>query len=265
MASPTVDRLKPVPLYRQLKDLLQDRVQTSEWLPGARMPTEKQLAADYGVSVITVRQALARLAAEGLVERYPGRGTFVAEPSVADDIVQLAGFCEEYLRPGTAVEPRLVTADIVLANGSLAERLATDQGDRLVRVAHVWLAGDTPLGLRTSYVPYYLGGTVLNWNLETESLSRLLAEVCGLEFSRAEEEVSAIATADHEAEILGVAPGSPAVLVQRTAFDLEDRPIEFVTLVLRGDKCGLFLTLDLEHEANRGPRVGLQVRIAEPG
>jgi len=76
MDAQLIDRSKPVPLYHQVKDSLRERIEAHEWEPGMKIPTEKELAKEYDVSQITVKQALSRLAMEGLVERYQGRGTF---------------------------------------------------------------------------------------------------------------------------------------------------------------------------------------------
>lgn len=269
MAHASVDRSKPVPLYHQLKELLQERIELAEWPPGTRIPTEKQLAAAYGVSQITVRQALARLASEGLVQRFQGRGTFVAQPSVAQDVLRLAGFSDSYAQAGATVETRLVEAGVVEATEGVRRRLKLAAGESVVRIARLRLNQGVPVSLQTSYLPQDLGRELLGRDLERESLFRLLTEVFGVVPARAEEVISAVAVDDYESGILLVSPGAPALLLQRTTYDQRGRPVEFVKSVLRGDKCKFTLTLNAELPAGEptggpldGQRVGLQTRVS---
>ncbi len=266
MAHPMIDRLRPVPLYHQLKELLQDRMELGEWPPGSRIPTEKELAATYMVSQITVRQALARLASEGLVERCQGRGTFVCQASVSHDLLRLAGFSDGLARSGVEVETRLLSATEATASEGVARRLNMAYGEPVIKIVRVRSRDGTPIALQTSHLNATLCRPLLGRDLERESLFRLLTEVCGLELVRAEEAVSAVAVDDYEAEILSVASGSPALLIQRTTYDRRGRPVEFVKSVLRGDKCKFTVTLDAEPKARDagvdGQRLGLQTKLS---
>ncbi|MEW6226783.1 MAG: GntR family transcriptional regulator [Bacillota bacterium] len=251
MARPMVDRAKPVPLYHQVKESLRERIEALEWPPGSRIPTEKELAAEYGVSQITVKQALARLATEGLVERYQGKGTFVSQPSVVQDILRLAGFSAGFARAGVEIETRLISAGVVAASEGIARRLQTSEGGSVIEVRRVRLTGGTPICLQTSYLSYTLCRPILDRDLSRESLFCLLTEVCNLDLVRAEESLSAVTVDDYEAKILLVAPGSPAFLVQRTTFDRNGTPVEFVKSILRGDKCRFTVTLSAEAKVNQ--------------
>lgn len=272
MAHPQIDRSKPVPLYHQLKELLQDRIELGEWHPGSRIPTEKELAVEYGISQITVRQAMAKLSAEGLVERRQGRGTFACQASVSRDLLRLAGFSDGLARSGVEVETKLLAAGKGAASAGVARRLGVAPGQPVIRIVRVRSREGIPMALQTSHLDYALCQPLLGHDLEKESLFRLLTEVCGLEFVRAEEVVSAVAVDDYEAGILSVASGSPALLVQRTTFDRKGRPVEFVKSVLRGDRCRFALTLEAEPKARDatkaldtmvdGQRVGLETHLS---
>ncbi len=251
-----VDRAKPVPLYHQVKESLRERIEAGEWPPGSRIPTEKELAAEYGVSQITVRQALARLATEGLVERCQGRGTFVSQPSVVQDILDLGGFSAGLASSGVEIETQLLGATVVAASEGVARHLKVAQGAPVIEVRRVRLTGGVPISLQTSYMPSELCRPILDRDLARESLFSLLTEVCGLELVRAEEVLSAITVDEYEAKVLLVAPGSPAFLVRRTTFDRNGRPIEFVKSVLRGDRCKFTATLTTRAKGMTGTGIG---------
>ena len=256
MVHPGVDRAKPVPLYHQVKESLRERIEAGEWPPGSRIPTEKELAAEYGVSQITVRQALARLATEGLVERCQGRGTFVSQPSVVQDILDLGGFSAALASSGGEIETQLLGATVVAASEGVARHLKVAQGAPVIEVRRVRLTGGVPISLQTSYMPSELCHPILDRDLAHESLFSLLTEVCGLELVRAEEVLSAITVDEYEAKVLLVAPGSPAFLVRRTTFDRNGTPVEFVKSVLRGDKCKFTAALTPRAKGMTGTGLG---------
>ena len=256
MVHPGVDRAKPVPLYHQVKESLRERIEAGEWPPGSRIPTEKELAAEYGVSQITVRQALARLATEGLVERCQGRGTFVSQPSVVQDILDLGGFSAALASSGVEIETQLLGATVVAASEGVARHLKVAQGAPVIEVRRVRLTGGVPISLQTSYMPSELCHPILDRDLAHESLFSLLTEVCGLELVRAEEVLSAITVDEYEAKVLLVAPGSPAFLVRRTTFDRNGTPVEFVKSVLRGDKCKFTAALTPRAKGMTGTGLG---------
>ncbi|MGE5585675.1 MAG: GntR family transcriptional regulator [Bacillota bacterium] len=256
MVHPGVDRAKPVPLYHQVKESLRERIEAGEWPPGERIPTEKELAAEYAVSQITVRQALARLASEGLVERCQGRGTFVSQPSVVQDILDLGGFSAALASAGIEIETRLLGAGIVAASEGVSQRLKVAQGASVIEVRRVRLTGGVPISLQTSYMPCELCRPILDRDLAHESLFSLLTEACGLELVRAEEVLSAVTVDEYEAKVLLVPHGSPAFLVRRTTFDKNGTPVEFVKSVLRGDRCKFAATLTARAKGKTGTGIG---------
>lgn len=261
-----VDRTAPVPLYHQLKESLRERIEALEWAAGSRIPTEKELAAEYSVSQITVRQALARLAAEGLVERYQGRGTFVSQLSIVQDILYLAGFSDGFARAGVQVDTHLISAGTVAASEGTAGRLKLAQSEPVIEVRRVRLTGGTPICLQTSYLPCSLCRSILQRDLGRESLFRLLTDMCKLDLVRAEETLSAVTVDDYEAKTLLVASGSPAFLVQRITFDRSGTPVDYTKSVLRGDKCRFTVTLSADAKVNHAEseeqRVGVKTRVS---
>src|SRR5262249_26473857 len=98
MSTGMLDKNLPVPLYHQLRCVLADAIESGQWKSGEQLPTEDQLAANFGVSKITVRQALQELASAGYVRREQGRGTFVAKATLDQGPRELTSFTEEMKR-----------------------------------------------------------------------------------------------------------------------------------------------------------------------
>ena len=114
--------LGPVPMHHQVYLDLRSSLDSGTWRPDDRLPTERDLAGHYGVSLITVRRALAELVHEGRIERTRGRGTFVLRPRLDRDIASRASFADEMQERGLDPETRLISARPESATVAVASR-----------------------------------------------------------------------------------------------------------------------------------------------
>ncbi len=201
--------------------------------PHAMLPTERELAATYGVSRATVRQALDWLRGEGVVYRVQGAGTFVAGPTISKTL-SLTSFSEDMTARGLKPGSRLLAADEVPA-GAVAEDLGIDPDAPVIRLARVRLADGEPICLETVHLPAARVPGLLERDL-TGSLYEQMSRVYHLQVVRAEQVVQGIVLDHGEAILLGVAPGSSALRVGRIGLDERDRPLECTRTVYRGDR-----------------------------
>ena len=142
------------PAWVQIEEQLADRIGSGHLAPGERLPAERDLALALSVSRMTVRQALASLAARGLVERGVGRGTFVRDaPRVVHDLTRVAGFTEEVERQGLEAGAQILAAGEHAAPGEVAQALGIDTGAPVVRLERVRLGGEQPMTLEDTWVP----------------------------------------------------------------------------------------------------------------
>lgn len=225
-----------LPLYRQIESALRDRVRSGALRPGAQVAPEPELMAEYGVSRATVRQALAGLVAEGMLEIRRGLGTYVTAPRFEHTIGGFYSFSREIerhgLQPGTKVlelrkEP---AADVV------AEALGVPAGTEVVALRRLRLAGPDPLVVETSHLP-----AARFPGLELVDFSRVrlydtLSHDYGCRPTRARETFEPVLLSAGEAALLDQGRGEPALRVERIAFDQDDVPIEFCRSTVRGDR-----------------------------
>ncbi len=177
MDAQLIDRSKPVPLYHQVKDSLRERIEAHEVGTGHEDSHRKELAKEYDVSQITVKQALSRLAMEGLVERYQGRGTFVCQPPLVQNILTLAGFSASFAQAGIEIESRLIGTAVIPASEGISRRLSIDPGESVIEARRIRLAKGIPVCLQTSYLPYALCHSILDRDLAKESLLSCLKDM----------------------------------------------------------------------------------------
>lgn len=212
------------PLYRQVKAIFVRRLVDGVWAPGAVLPSEGQLAAEIGVSQGTVRKALDELAAENLVVRRQGRGTFVAEHDERRILFQFFKLAPDH---GAPRFPDSVVLGTAVGVADTAEQEALDLGedDGVVRIRRLRSFAETPLILETLSLPQRLfpgieAGPIPN------NLYSLYAGRYGVTIAHARERLKAVALGSEDAAALGVAAGSPALQIDRLALSLDGTPVE---------------------------------------
>src|SRR5438309_11111029 len=130
----------PLPLYAQLESILADEIAAGTFPRGSRLPNEEHLVERYAVSRTTVRQAIQNLMRRGLVEIRRGKGTFVLQPKITQELTALSGFVEDMQSLGRQASARVIDEQIVPASESVARQLAITGGTPVVRIQRVRLA-----------------------------------------------------------------------------------------------------------------------------
>lgn len=226
----------PKPAWVQIEEQLADRIESGEIGAGERLPPERELAEALGVSRMTVRQALASLAARGMVERGVGRGTFVSgAKKLTHDLSRLSGFTEQVERHGLEASARLIEARECFAPGIVADALRIEPGARMLRIERLRLGGGRPLTFEDSWLPAARFPGLLDRDL-SGSVYALMRDGYGLGPVSAVERLEPVAARSHEADALGIAEGSPLMLVERVAYAADGTPVEFARDRHRGDR-----------------------------
>lgn len=220
------------PKYHLVKERIVELIADSP--PGTPLATERELATRFATSRTTVRQALAALAADGRLERTQGSGTFVAEPKRVL-VRQLTSYSEDLSAQGWRPSSRLVGVSRERAGAQVGAALGVDPGDLVNRVERIRFVDDEPLALEIAHLPGRLPR--LRQQLErTGSLYETLREAYGVRLVRAEDMVETALASPLEAQRLDVDSGVPMLVIHRTAWDGDGRPVEFTRSVFRGDR-----------------------------
>jgi GntR family transcriptional regulator len=227
------------PLYQQIKVLILQSLQTGEWKPGDPIPSEMELAARFRVSQGTVRKAIDELAAENLVVRRQGKGTFVAthaEQHVQYRFLRLMPDSGDLQSEGPAAR-QIIDCRRSRASADIARALALRTGDAVLQLRRVLSFQGSPTILEDVWLP---GGPFKG--LTTERLAThqgpmyaLFETEFGVRMVRAEEKIRAVAADAASAELLGVSVGEPLLSVERTAYTYNDVPMELRRGLYRTD------------------------------
>lgn len=238
-----LDRQSPVPLYRQIQDLIRQWIEAGYYKPGDALPPEPDLESQFSVSRITVRQAIAELAKEGLLERERGKGTFVREPKITQKLNQITSWAETIQAIG--MTPRTVECRIeeVKHPTFLKGIIPTSADGTVIRVTRLRYANDEPMCIMINYIRSDYAPRLAQEGLISESLYETLEKRYSITFGHAEETVEAIVADKLTAKKLKINEGDPLLAVTRVTYSQNNEPFEVVKVKSRADRYQYSATL----------------------
>lgn len=221
------------PLYAMLVDHLRTEIAAGRLRAGDRIPNEVELARAHRVSRITVRHALSLLRDQGLIERFPRRGSFVSRPSPSP--VWTISSIEDVVQVGAETDVTIL--DWGLVHDPLAARhLSCRPGERVARYRGVRSDRDLPVYYVEAFTPMSLGRQLSREDFGRSTLLEMIENKLGLPVTRGLEEIRAGAVDRVLARRLGVRAGSPVLILELTYYGVDGRALEYTRLWYRADK-----------------------------
>src|SRR5579859_919614 len=239
----TIYRNSPIPLYHQLKEIMRARVQSGDWKPGSLIPSERELSESYGLSRMTARQAITDLVNEGVFYREQGKGTFVSQRKITQQLMSLTGFTDDMRARGQRPSAKVLSAAMAPADEGTAERLRITPGQPVFRLRRLRLADGEPLAIEVSQLNFKGCEKLVDEDLEQNSLYRLVETEYGLPLVEAEQELEAGLAGSEEAELLNIPVGSSVLFIRRTTYTDRNQPVEYAQSVYCGNKYTFYTRL----------------------
>ncbi len=204
------------PLYQHIKQHILSQIQSGDWPPGTRVPSENELVETFGVSRMTANRALRELAHEGVLSRVPGVGTFVAERARRTSLIEIANIAEEIAGRGNLHETEVHALEEVHATEAQAEQFEREPGSRLFHIVLVHFENGLPVQLEDRYVnpdvaPHFLDQDYLT----TTPTAYLISTVPADEL---EHTVEAINPNSRQQRLLGIEDGDPCLALYRRSW-----------------------------------------------
>ncbi len=227
-----------MPKYHLIKSVLRAHLQR-EYTPGSRLPSELELCQLFGASRVTIKQALALLEADGLIRREQGRGTFYLGDWARPTKAKLSGLLDSVMRYREGAFARVVGKRVVPASPRVAERLRLAQGSRVVAIERVGIIDDEPILFVSAHLPEDVGARLLEDDGELsqrKAIVSILQDKHGVEIASVQQTIAATSADPAFAGHLGVELGEPVLEVERTYFDVGDRPVNFSIAFYRTDR-----------------------------
>jgi GntR family transcriptional regulator len=225
--------------YEAVRDWVNSLV--LELTPGDRLPTERTLASEFGVSRMTVRQAINGLERAGRVHRIQGSGTYVADPRISKT-VELTSFSEDMRSRGMTPTSEVISITREHAGAALGQALFLSPGDQVVRIERVRLADNQPMCLETVHLPAAIFDALGPDSL-VGSLYDTLAQNAGIKIVEAAQTITASVLDQRQSDFLRVPVLSPTIVITRVSYDGHHTAIEHAVSMYRADRYDLRMTI----------------------
>jgi len=224
-----------IPLYQQLCDIIRKQIETGEFSPGQRIPSEEKLIEMYNVSRVTVRNALKQLVEEDVLVKKHGKGTFVAMPAFIESVAAGGSFTESCMQTNVVPSTQLVSVYEQTANHKIAERLHIEDGANIICIKRLRQVDGVSAIFEVDYFSEQYN-FLLHANLKNVSILELIRKNTGI-VARNFEDVFEIKTADRElAQYLDCSVGYPLLRVKQVVLIERDEPLYYNEQFIRSDR-----------------------------
>ena len=223
-----------IPYYYQIANLLRGKIESGELFAGMKLPKELDLSKHFGVSRVTLRQALAMLEKEGLVTRERRKGTFVNHGGVKSKMIQLTGIVWEEGAAGEGL--RVILTEEVDASARLGKFFGLGDGEKLARVQRLRMAEGTPLCYVMNYLPRKLAKDIPKEDIRTRSMLHILKNRLGIPLGKIQQTFEARIAESDVAGHLSIGVLAPVLYVETFVHSKDGEPVEFSQIYYRGDQ-----------------------------
>lgn len=223
------------PLYIQIKDLLLGEILSGALQPGQKIPTEFELSAAYGVSRITVRNAVLELVKSGHLIRRQGKGTYVYKPVLGENVLINQSFTSVCAESGAAPGARIVTASIRDACEDDIAELEVPEGSGVLYMERLRFANGSPVVLEYNFLPEKYS-QVINELQDDMSLYSLLENKFNVGRLRSVKRIGIAYTDAYQSQLLGVKNPTPVLYLRETVYDIKNVPVHRTRQFILGDR-----------------------------
>ncbi|MBA9025149.1 GntR family transcriptional regulator [Peribacillus huizhouensis] len=238
-----IDKSSPIPIYYQIEESIKRQIDAGDLLPHNVLPSEREFAEQLEISRMTVRQAINNLVNTGYLYRQKGRGTFVAEKKLEQQLLGLTGFTEEMKARGMTPSSKLLSLDTIPSSEKIASQLHVTTNAPIYEIIRIRLADNVPMALETAYMSADLikglTAEIINY-----SIYQYVENHLGLKIGYATQSLESTIATDVEIASLSIAKHSPILLIERTTYLEDGRPLEFVKSSYRADRYKFTCTIN---------------------
>ncbi|MBZ0283252.1 MAG: GntR family transcriptional regulator [Anaerolineae bacterium] len=231
-----LDHESSIPLHVQFEQRMIDHIQSGEWKPGDKIPSERDLMGFSNISRATVRQAMNALAHQNILEKVHGSGTFVKLPKFEQRLEIAYSFSEQIRRLGFKLEDRLLERHLTPATPDLAAQLQIPEGSDVIYIHRLRMISGTPVMVNKAYIPYALCPGLLDESFDN-SLYQLLVNRYQLPIIQATDHLEAVASDRDLCHLLQISNRIPIMFVERIAFTHDGTGLHVGLTHIRGDMC----------------------------
>ena len=223
------------PIYLQVREAIRDAIQNGDYLPGTKIPSEAELAGDYGIHRLTVRNAISVLIKEGLLKSVQGKGVFVVGPKMERDLDTLGGFTQTMRNKGAEPATKVLAKGLRPAGEKYALIFNMRPDEEIVYIKRVCFADGEPMSLEEIFIPAVLIPNFEELDLAVFSIYEIY-EFYGIHLSKANQSLELTTLPHKDAKRLGITASDSVMLFTGISYNEQDQVIEYARTYTRGDR-----------------------------
>jgi phosphonate metabolism transcriptional regulator PhnF len=243
-ATDILQKTSGIAYYRQITEILRQKIEGGEYQPGSRLPAESDLGTQFGVNRHTAREALKKLKNDGVIFSVKGKGNFVSDSKIKYRVSKKVRFTHSILEAGLTPGTELLGTGRIAADSDLAEKLGLEVGDPVLTLKMLRFASGIPLMVATSYLSAARFPRLGEQMKESSSLYRVLNEHFCVEPTRSESIFEAVIPEERDMRLLQIGPGVPLLLVRSLSRDQQGSIVEYCVTRMRGDIGSMVINFD---------------------
>ncbi|KRN27228.1 transcriptional regulator, GntR family [Lactobacillus selangorensis] len=229
-----------LPVYIKIHNQIRKDIEAGKWAVGDRIPSERELALDFGVSRMTLRQAIQTLVDEGILERRIGAGTYVANKKVQEKMSGVTSFTDLMLNQGKKPSTKTISYHVADPSLSEIEKLKLPDDAQILRMERIRYADDVPICFEVATIPYSLVKGFSKAEI-THSFCHTLETKGHYELGGAQQNVSAMVASEKIAEYLKIKKGDAILRLRQISFLKSKEPFEYVRTQYVGERFEFYL------------------------
>jgi GntR family transcriptional regulator len=227
-------------VYIKIHDNIKKQIENGTWKVGDRLPSERELSEQFGVSRMTLRQAIQTLADEGILERKVGSGTYVASQKVQEKMTGTTSFTDIMIAQGRVPSSKTLAFFVAKPSISEMEKLHLDVGEDIVRMERIRYADDIPICYEIATIPYELVEPFSKEEV-TKSFYKTLEQKGGYRLGDSEQTITANLASERVAEYLNVRRGDAILRLRQVTYFEDHTPFEYVRSQYVGSRFEFYL------------------------
>ncbi len=233
--SARIDKTSGVPIYLQIAQILRELIKSRSVVPGMLLPTEKAMCEALAVSKMTLRHAYGLLAWDGLIESKRGVGTFVSAPRLNKNLYEMRSFSEEMAIRGKIASSRLLHFNLSTPSFIAKIFFGLPEHQMVYNIQRLRLADNMPVAIETAELPTHLFPNLERFDLQANSLYRIIEEDYHIQLNKCTEEISSAVPDQTQQKVLGVDSRVGLLLISRKSYAGNATPVELSRTAYRGD------------------------------